>query len=84
MRTDHRVAPPVGFLDGDLLQRFLSRLSPAEREMIIRGQSAAPGASGMMDLDGEGDDADGEGLIAIAGTDVAQVTKLIENLSRVC
>lgn len=76
MRTEHRVAEPAGFIDGDLLQRFHARLSPAQRNAVVRG-SRDPGV--VTDFD-EGED-DGT-AVELSPDDVASITRLIESCVR--
>lgn len=37
MRTDHRTAAPAGFVDGDLVQRYATSLSPSDRARVLAG-----------------------------------------------
>ncbi|PWN51805.1 hypothetical protein IE53DRAFT_313283 [Violaceomyces palustris] len=37
LRTDHRVQAPVGFLDGDLLQHFVTGLDRSRKSFVVEG-----------------------------------------------
>ncbi len=92
MRTEQRVAPAAGFLDGDALRRFIDgTLGPAQREMVLRGKAARDLSAqmrselGLRQAGEDGMDTDGdESPLAIVGVDAATVTRWIENLGRVC
>ncbi|KDN44089.1 hypothetical protein K437DRAFT_257225 [Tilletiaria anomala UBC 951] len=43
MRTEHRVAAPAGFLDGDMLQRFQTQLTRAQRDAVLCSSSSGGG-----------------------------------------
>lgn len=40
LRTDHRVSPSAGFIDGDLLARF-SSLNKRDKDTVLSGPKSA-------------------------------------------
>ncbi|GAC93396.1 pre-mRNA-splicing factor [Pseudozyma hubeiensis SY62] len=48
LRTDHRVQPPAGFLDADVLQMFVDgRLDRAQRDRVVAGPRSGAEALGV-------------------------------------